>query len=204
MDVRERLSGIAERLRLMGVSVRESQLDAADYLIDGAIGIERKTTADFVTTLTGGRLFKQLYALQASVQRALLLIEGDRSCLTRLHPKSLRGALVAVSVKWGIPILWSANTEETATWLHAIMMQRTIKAKTSYTSHSRRKPQNTRTLQRRVLEQVPSIGPHTAEALLDRFGTLQAILNAHAEALRQVDGMGKQRIAALGSLLMGR
>jgi ERCC4-type nuclease len=48
VDDRERPSGVAEELeKLNGVVVRIEHLAVADYNIDGAVLIERKTATDF-------------------------------------------------------------------------------------------------------------------------------------------------------------
>ena len=203
VDVRERPSGIAEQLHLMGAMVREARLNAGDYLIGDTIGIERKTTADFVTTLTGGRLFDQLFALQTAVERPLLLIEGEHTPLARLHARALRGALIAVTVGWCIPILWSATVVETATWLWAMAARREYRRRPKCWPAPGKKSVDPRELQQRVLEQVPSIGPLTAEALINQFGNLEGVLSASSEALRQVDGVGKRRSETLQTVLQG-
>jgi DNA excision repair protein ERCC-4 len=41
-----------------------------------------------------------------------------------------------------------------------------------------------------VLQALPGIGPKRAKALLDRFGSVKAVLNASSEALAGVPGMG--------------
>ena len=40
------------------------------------------------------------------------------------------------------------------------------------------------------LTMVPGVGPHTCRALLERFGTASAVLDARLSALRAVPGVG--------------
>src|SRR3989338_5002522 len=107
VDVHERESRVAEKLRLLGWAVQEVPLEAGDYLLGGLIGIERKTVTDFVSSLTHGRLFRQLFQLRRSVHTPVLIIEGERGNIDGLHPNVIKGTLVTISVNLRIPILWS-------------------------------------------------------------------------------------------------
>ena len=197
VDVHERDSGMAERLRALGCVVQEASLDAGDYLIGGTVGIARKTVTDFVTSLTRGRLFSQLVALQASVARPVLIIEGDRRHINqRLHPNSVRGLLITVSVEWGVPTLWSADVGETAAFLHLIA-RRASRLKSQWKPARHRKSKDKQELQRDILVQIPRVGHHSARALMNRFESLQAVLGVTERDLRQVDGIGRKKAAAI-------
>ena len=72
-DHREREAGVVTRLRSLGWDVLETTLAVGDYLLGGAIGIERKTVTDFAASLTTGRLFQQVAHLKATVRKPVLL-----------------------------------------------------------------------------------------------------------------------------------
>src|SRR3989338_985460 len=57
--------------------VREKQLDVADYLLSEHVAVERKTSADFLQSMTDGRLFEQLARLSNAYDSPLLIIEGS-------------------------------------------------------------------------------------------------------------------------------
>ena len=58
VDHREFPSGVARELAQRGVTVAPTQLPVGDYLIDGRVGVERKTGADFVGSMLDGSLFR--------------------------------------------------------------------------------------------------------------------------------------------------
>ncbi|HDH08524.1 MAG TPA: nuclease, partial [Gammaproteobacteria bacterium] len=51
-------------------------------------------------------------------------------------------------------------------------------------------PRGKRRLQIHILQGFPGVGPRRAARLLDRFGTLDGILNAEVEELCKVRGIG--------------
>jgi Fanconi anemia group M protein len=197
VDIHERDSGMAERLRALGCVIEEASLDAGDYLVGGTVGIERKTVTDFVISLTRGRLFSQLVALQASVARPVLIIEGDRRHISqRLHPNSVRGLLITVGVEWGVPILWSADVGETAAFLHLIA-RRASRLKSQRKHPRPQKSKDKRELQHDILMQIPRVGYHSATALMSRFENLQGLLEASEHDLRQADWIGRKKARAI-------
>lgn len=71
--------------------VKLVRLHVGDYLIDDEILIERKTTADFSTSLIDGRLFRQAYRLAHCRWRPVLIIEGpDGGRVADVHPTRFR------------------------------------------------------------------------------------------------------------------
>jgi ERCC4-type nuclease len=70
--------------------VHLEQLEVGDYVIDRGIIMERKTYADFATSLVDGRLFPQAAALARSPLRPVLPLEGPRpSQMPDVHPHAL-------------------------------------------------------------------------------------------------------------------
>ena len=54
-----------------------------------------------------------------------------------------------------------------------------------------------------MLTAVPGIGSHYARALLERFGSVEAVVAASDEELREVPGIGPARVRALRRTLGG-
>ena len=53
-----------------------------------------------------------------------------------------------------------------------------------------RKPDNLWEQQQFIIESLPNIGPVTAKKLLEKFGTVKAVLNASSDELQEVEGIG--------------
>ncbi len=202
-DYREARSGVLEGLARLGERYEVASLEAGDYVVEGGIYVERKTSADFVNSLTGGRLFKQLARLAGLGRRRLLIIEGLPPVF---HPgapvEAVRGALVAITVSWGIPILFSECPEETAEILVRIGKQQ-IKRTVAGTrkTYWGRKAEESPSGKRKILESLPNIGPHLAGALLKQFGSLEKIFTATGEELAEIKGIGKTRATKIRDIL---
>ena len=202
-DVHEQRSGIAEGLRAFGWKAQERHLEVSDYMLGRLIGVERKTVTDFVTSLTAGRLFRQLAELKASVSRSVLVVEGDRGELARLHHNVVRGVIIKIGVGWSVPILWSQDATETATLLHLLAQQALAAPKflqpvsIQNTQSRKQKHPNKRAIQHRLLAQIPDIGPRNAAALLDRFESLEKVMAASPDTLREVRGIGTKKSTVL-------
>ena len=200
VDDRERETGIVARLQSLGWDVRETRLTIGDYVIGGTIGIERKTVTDFGASLTSGRLFRQMATLKATIRKPLLLIEGDRASIEGVHPHAVQGALVSVSVRWYIPILWSRDVDETTHAIHLIAKQNS-EIHQRWQSGGVKKSLTKRELQQRMLRMLPHMGQYSAETLLEQFGNIERLLTADEDELRQVKGIGKKRAAIVHDVL---
>ena len=103
-DHREKGSKTFEWLKSFDADVREKQLDVADYIVSGRIGIERKTVEDFLNSFFDQRLFVQLEKLTSTFEKPLLIIEGDPGMLfesRKVHPNSIHGVLSAITTSPG-------------------------------------------------------------------------------------------------------
>ncbi|MEJ2610479.1 MAG: ERCC4 domain-containing protein [Candidatus Thiodiazotropha sp.] len=117
IDDREVRSGIVDHLRSIdGVSTNIKHLTIGDYIVNGQLLIERKTLLDFAESIKDGRLFHQTIRLLNTPMTCLLILEGTTSQLntSRMHRESLQGAMISLTIKFGMPILRSLSSKETA------------------------------------------------------------------------------------------
>ncbi len=93
-------------------------------------------------------------------------------------------------------LLRSAGPEETARLLVYLGRQA---QQTAYGGLPRPgyRPKGTRARQVFVLQGLPGVGPERAARLLDRFGSVQAIMTASAGALATVDGIAEKTAAKM-------
>jgi DNA excision repair protein ERCC-4 len=192
-DDRESASPVVELLRQCpDFEVTVTRLKLGDYLVDGRFLFERKTLPDLVTAIISGRLFTQALRLAATSLRPAIILEGtaqdlDESGMSR---ESIQGALVTVTVFWGIPLLRTRTPAETVRTMLFAAQQRQAYAVGALPRPGYR-PRGKRARQLFVLQGLPGIGPELARRLLVRFGGVGAVMNASAEDLQSVSGIGR-------------
>lgn len=199
VDDRERRCAAALALDAMpGVVCEFRRLELGDYLVDDQLLVERKTLTDLVASIKDGRLFRQAYALATRGTRSLLILEGAAAEIADcgMRREAIQGALVTVSVVWGVPVLRALDGAESARlMLYAARQLR--RAATEMVFRPGHRPRGRKRAQFRVLQGLPGIGKTRAERLLDQFGTVEAVMTADPKALRAVEGIGKDTAAGI-------
>ncbi|MGZ7199909.1 MAG: ERCC4 domain-containing protein, partial [Halobacteriota archaeon] len=191
-DQREVRSGVLEELESLGVTVEIRTLPVADYIISDRIAIERKTTEDFVSSITGRDLPLQIQQLAENYSHPLLLLEGPGLTTERnIAPKAVKAMMASIAIDLGVPVICSRDAAETACLLFTIAEREQSARKTSPTVHGKKTPKTLRDQQEYVIAMLPSVGRVTARALLQHFGSIQAVFSASKFELMLVPGIGK-------------
>lgn len=195
VDDREQRSGVVEPLlRTQQFDVSVQRLSLGDYRVDGRFLFERKTLLDLASSIISGRLFDQAQRLAEKRDIApILILEGTAKNLSESNMRweSIQGALVTISVFFGIPILRTRNFEETAkTFLYVVQQSRAFVS--GGLLRSRYRPKGRQALRRYVLQSLPGVGPKRAEDLLNYFGSIESVINADMDDLTAIPGLGQQ------------
>ena len=193
-DSREIKSGVLKYLDRFGVELKTMKLDVADYVISDEMAVERKTIADFSTSLIGGKrnLFSQLSDLSRTYKKPILIIEGDEELASgNMHENSIRGALLSIELDFKVSVFYTKTEEETASLLKMMAQKEQIYEKKTVNPHGKKPAKTTHEQQEYVLSSISGVGPKAAQLLLNEFGSLNNIFNATEEELCQVKGIGK-------------
>jgi ERCC4-type nuclease len=191
-DDRERTAPVIVHLQsIANVIVTIRRLRLGDYLVDQRLLFERKSQVDLPAAIVDGRLLSQSIRLAASNFRAVLVLEGSAAEQTAsgVSREAVQGALIAVTVLMGIPILRSDGPDETARLLLFAARQLRSAVSGGLPRHGWR-PKGKRAIQLRILQGLPQLGPARAERLLDAFGSVEAVLNAAPQELCAIRGIG--------------
>jgi ERCC4-type nuclease len=174
------------------VQLRVERLPVGDYRIDDTLLFERKTLLDLAASIKDGRLFAQGLRLVEAPLRGALILEGRSQDLadSRMRREAIQGALVTLTLFLGIPLLRSMDPTETASLMLFAARQGRAFASGALPRKGRR-PRGKARVQSRILQGLPGVGPERAKRLLDRFGSIEAVIAAPAEALATVPGIGK-------------
>lgn len=198
-DDRETAGGvIAELQGRAEVALEVRRLPVGDFMVEERFAVERKTLADFAQSVIDARLFKQAAALAQGTQRGVLILEGTASASAELgvSRESMQGALITVSVFYGLAVLRARDAAETARLIVYLGRQAQRFARGALPRPGYR-PKGRRARQLYVLQGLPGVGPERAARLLDRFGSVQAVASASPADLATVDGIGESTAARM-------
>ena len=192
VDKREYRSKVARNLAINGVTIEPQQLDVGDYILSSRIGIERKNTEDFLSSLIDGKLFKQIQRLRDSYSRPILILEGEDLFTHRnINHNAIYGSLASISVDYGIPIMTTKDELETAKLLSVIANREQKEEKKVVAIRGEKTQMSLYERQQFFVEGLPNISGILAKRLLIHFGSIRDIANATEEELQEVDGIGK-------------
>jgi ERCC4-type nuclease len=189
-ECRSDVINLLSKFENVDLSIR--RLSVGDYQIGRRVIIERKTLKDFAISVIDGRLFKQMIHLANSKSEGVLILEGTTSDWVEIGVtrEAMQGALITVSLIIGIPVLRSKNPTETANLIVYIGRQIESITNGGVQRHGYQ-PKGIRYRQLYILQGLPGVGRERADRLLDRFGSIEAVISASIDELQTVDGIGK-------------
>jgi len=186
----------AQSLAGMGVEIHEIEDDVGNvdrYILSSRVAVERRAGVGFAQGIEDKSLFLSAIYLREVYETPLFLLEGDvLGAHTGFNPQALRGALSALSLEYGVGLIWSRDAEETASLL-AMMARHAQHGVPKISLVPKRKAADLPDLQRRVVEMLPGCGRVTARDLLQHFGSVGRLVVATRDELQQVRGIGKKR-----------
>lgn len=191
-DHRDKNNRVVKELIELGIEVKTDQLNSADYLVSGRVGVELKRVPDFVASIIDGRLLDQARDLKRNFERAVIVIEGDEDIYSvrKVHANAIRGMLASIVLDFGIPILYTKNPLETAALL-AVMARREQDKERDFSYHDR-KPRSMKEQQEFFVSAMPGIGVQNARLLLENFGSIKGLVNASKEKMVGIKGIGEK------------
>lgn len=191
-----------EYLEEMGAVVKRQALDLGDFVCSSKLVIERKTRADFESSIIDGRLFSQLHHLSSNYPAVVIVVEGPKSeAPERIRREALLGAYATIMADYGASLIFTRNIRGTAELVYAIGKHEQLARKHPLRVFAKRKTLTPSQTQRSVIEMFPMVGPKLAQALLIHFGNVESIVNASEKELLEVPGMGKKRAKVIKALL---
>ncbi len=194
IDQRELESTIARDLSTRdGITTRLETLEVGDYVLSDRVAVERKSVADFLDTLVGGdrSMFEQVGDLARAYARPVVIVEGDDLYGERnVHPNAIRGALSALAIDFDASVLRTTDADETTDLLEVIARREQEASDREVSAHGEKASKTLAEQQEYVISAIADIGPVTARALLEHFGTVEAVMTAREEDLLEVEGVG--------------
>lgn len=195
-DYREKGSNVLKEL-LDKTELRLEKLSVGDFLLSNRVAVEYKTVPDFVDSIIDGRLLSQLKELR-KYERPLIIVEGieDIYSQRKIHPNSIRGMIATIIVSYGIPLIQTRNSKDTAEYLISIAKREQAEDKNDI-QHHYKKPETIKDQQEYFISALPNIGMGGAIPLLKHFKSVKNIVNASEKELQDVDLIGPKKSKAL-------
>ncbi|MFH1637002.1 MAG: DEAD/DEAH box helicase [Candidatus Woesearchaeota archaeon] len=204
-DSREKGSNIVKDLVDIGMEVRMQNLVTADFIVSEDVGVERKTVEDFVNSIVDRRMLPQIHELKKNFKKPLLIIEGreDIYSVRNVHQNAIRGMLATIAISYGIPIIHTKNSLDTAELLKAIAKREQEKDDKEFTLRQDRKPLTGDELKEYIVESLPGVGPLLSKSLLKEFKSVKNIINAEEKELQKVEKLGKKKASEIREVVDG-
>ena len=195
IDQRELESTIARDLSTReGITTRLETLAVGDYVLSDRVAVERKSVADFLDTLVGGdrSMFEQVKDTARAYARPVVVIEGEDLYGERnVHPNAVRGALSSLAIDFDASVLRTEDEADTADLLEVIARREQEANDREVSAHGEKGAKTLTEQQEYVVSSIADIGPVTSRALLEHFGTVEAVMCAREEDLLEVSGVGQ-------------
>ncbi len=191
MDDRESAS-IREELERLGAKVNRKRLEVGDFILSERVIAERKTRSDFEQSIIDGRLFQQAARMREQFERAIVVVEGE-SFEERVNKNALLGALAALMVDYGIPVMFTRGPERTAEFLFAVAKREQLGEKREIRLLGERKAHTLAEQQQLIIECLPGVGPKRAKELLRYFYSVENVVNATETELLELEGIGGKK-----------
>ena len=204
VDSREKNSLVLAELSELGAETEIKQLVVADYII-GEIAIERKAISDFISSMINKRLVRQLEEMK-QFKKSILIIEGyDNKNIysTGVHENAIRGMILAILLDFETPIIFTKNEEDTAKYL-TVLAKRLERGPKEISLRAKKRIFGAKEQQQIILEGFPGIGPSLAKAMLKKFGSIQKIINASLEELKEIKKLDEKKAKIIKELIERR
>jgi len=201
-DHREIPSGVVRELTKLGVEVEARQLDVGDFILSDRVGVERKSVKDFLQSIVDKRLMEQAQRLGETFERPMLILEGEGLySLRAIHPNAIRGALSALAIDFGIPILPTRDEKETAAVLAIVARREQLEQTREVAIRGSARKLTLPEQQRFVVEGLPGISAVLAKRLLEHFESVERMMGASEKELQEVHGIGTEKAREIRKVL---
>lgn len=181
-------------------AVESHRLDAGDLVV-GDVGVERKTLADYVSTLIsrgGPDLYDQVQALTDAYAHTYLLLESELPAdgAEGVPAAAVRGSVASITARFETPVLPCSDLErlvDVAVRLgrkHAEDPSTPALPAGSVTRLDAPTP-------KRMYGCIDGIGPEMAARLYETYPTVAELVDASTEELLALEGVGPKRAAAI-------
>jgi Fanconi anemia group M protein len=192
IDNRERNEELLDAIGAKGLEIEFRTAHVGDYIISDRVCIERKTVADFESSLINGRLFEQVKRLKENYELPILVLEGDVEYF-RLRNSVINGAIAALYIDYGIMVLHTSDAKSTGEVIASMAKHEHDKNIREPSLKGGARAYTREQFQEFIIGNIPGIGSKLARSLLEHFKSIKNIANAEKGDLVKVEKIGKKK-----------
>ncbi len=196
-DYRE--NEVNNNLERIGAIVNQRALEVADFIASDRVGIERKQHNDFISSIIDGRIFEQARNLREGFERPVIIVEGYSN--REINENALKAAIAVLITDFNISLLTTKNQYDTAKTIFWIAKKEQQEMKRSVAFKVGKKPKGTKRLQEEIISSMPGVSNVISKRLLEYFGSIENIINAEENKLKEVKGVGKSLAKKIRNIL---
>lgn len=204
----------SKELREFGISSTLPETHGCDVLVlNGAtrVGFQRKEASDFMSSITDGRLAKELGQIESSslLTHAVLILEGDFDWTTdgqstirfaTLTRPQFRSLITGVQLR-GVVVLFSEGISDT---IRVISSTSNYLSKPRHSSLSQRPnaksnwgTRTSKSFALHLLQSFPGIGVEMGERIFQHFGYIPLEWSCNESELSSIPGIGTKTASRL-------
>jgi len=202
IDNREKEKSVEDKLRDLGCEIEIQFLPTGDYVL-GNIGVERKSIADFFSSLETRRIWGQLTTLSESYEKPMLIIEGhmhmnwDSKTISTIgktykwNPATVECIMLAMSRI--VYIRQTSSPEHTSHLLYTLAKHEQEKRKRSPIIKFKPKATTLKDKQLRVLQSLPGVSGELSNRITQEFLDIKSLFTSSQKRLEIIKGMGDKK-----------
>ena len=142
-----------------------------------------------------------MHELIKNYELPVIILEGNNMYNIRnVHPNAIRGAISSITVKYGIPVIYSVNEDDTVEYIVRLAIREHEKEDIDSVLRGHKKVLSFEERQIYILMGLPYISETLAKRLLEEFKTIRNIANANIEELTKIKGIGKEKAEKIYNL----
>lgn len=207
-NVKEKGSEVTNFLEKEGIQIRFTSLRLVDYLIAGRVAVIRRTVDAFMEDLSNKMVYRTAPEFKRTFPDPLYIVEGDHPAAIVSGSTHGRSGVTYLTFVNKIPIIFSTTPEETAKYLAMMMKQAEFVSASDVPAVEIEDEANTIAdgssadgeAPVRILAAVPGITAENAKLLLEKFGSLRAVLDASESSLAKIKGIGAKKAKAIAEI----
>jgi ERCC4-type nuclease len=104
-------------------------------------------------------------------------------------------------VNFGIPIIYTTGTEDTAAFIYVLAKREQEGKAKEIALRGEKRAMSLSEWQRFVVESLPNVSSVIAKRLLSHFGSVEKVINASEKELQDVEGIGKGKAERIKEII---